>query len=267
MRIVLLLPGLQLLSSCEGPAASFDAFPLPRPVNLVHVLGSAPFLLGPSDTLALRLRFDAATGYTEFSLQEDSTTQSWFTARAFRFRKLYYLVEERPNARYWVHAVRIRRGQVQGLGTGYRQMLDLSQAVWQGHWPQLLAPNGDSMQLRFNRQQLRKFYTKEVDRFTTYRLATTSASQAATPSADLTPIQLISLYPNPASTSATVVFKDTAAHLVQLYDERGRLLQSYATAANQLSLPVANLPAGTYLVRTQLAAKGPTLTLRLAVAH
>ncbi|AHJ99227.1 hypothetical protein Hsw_3632 [Hymenobacter swuensis DY53] len=258
---------LQLLTGCAEPPADFEAFKLPRPINMAQVLGNAPLLLGPQDTLMLRLRFDAATGYTEFSLQEDSTTHSWFIARAFRFRKLYYLVEERQNARYWVHAVRIRRGQVQGLGTGYRQMLDLSQAAWQGHWPQLLASNGDSMQLRFNRQQLRKFYTEEVDRFTTYRLATTSAGQAATPSADLTPTQSMSLYPNPASTSATVVFKDTAAHLVQLYDERGRLLQSYATTENQLSFPVANLPAGTYLVRTRLAANGATLTLRLAVTH
>lgn len=267
MRILSLLLLLSLLTECQESTASFDAFPLPRAVNLARVLGPEPVLLGLQDTLALRLHFDAATGRTEFSMQEDSTMHSWFTARAFRFRGLYYLVEERSDARCWVQAVRIQLGQVQGLGTGYHQMQALSQAVWQGAWPQLLVSTDDSMRLRFNRQQLRKFYAEEVDRFTTYRLAGTSGAQAAARGANFTPARLISLYPNPASTSATVVFQDTAAHQVQLYDEQGRILQSYATAAHQQSFPVADLPAGTYLVRIQPAGGGPATMLRLAVAH
>jgi len=266
MRPLPLLLLLALLTSCEEPTATFEAFPLPRAVNMARVLGPAPLLLGPQDTLALRLHFDAATGLTNFAVAGDSVLEDWFTARAFRFRGLYYLVEEREDARYRVHAVRIRRGRVQGLGTGYRQMLALSQAAWQGRWPHLLT-DGDSMRLRFNRQQLRQFYTDEVAHFDTYRLAATPRAQAAAPGLALRAPQPMSVYPNPASTAATVVFRDTAARQVQLYDERGRLVQSYPTATNQLTFPVANLPAGAYLIHILSAGKSSTATLRLAVAH
>ncbi|WBA40602.1 T9SS type A sorting domain-containing protein [Hymenobacter canadensis] len=269
--LILLLLLLGLLTSCEAPTAEFDAFQLPRPVNLARVLGPTPVLLSNHDTLALRLQFDAATGFTSFALAGDSADENWFTARAFRFRGLYYLVEERPDSGCWVHAVRIRRGQVQGLGTGFAQMLDLSLAARQGRWPALVrfrSPDGDSVRLRFDRRQLRSFYVAEVDSFITYRLATApAAGPRSTPVLAAGAVLLPRLYPNPASTTATVDFGEAAARQVQLYDERGRLLQSYPVAASQLALPVAGLPNGTYSVRVQAPDKARPTTLRLLVAH
>ncbi|WBO83541.1 T9SS type A sorting domain-containing protein [Hymenobacter yonginensis] len=269
--LILLLLLLGLLTGCEAPTTEFDVFALPRPVNLARVLGPAPVLLGEQDTLALRLQFDAATGFTSFALAGDSADENWFTARAFRFRGLYYLVEEQPDSGYWVHAVRIRRGQVQGLSTGYHQMLDLSQDARQGRWPGLVrfrALSGDSMRLRFDRRQLRAFYAAEVDSFATYRIATAPAAKPGPASAHTTSTaQSISLYPNPASTTATVNFGEAAARQVQLYNEQGQLLQAYTAASSQLALPVADLPNGTYLVRVTEAGKARPATLRLLVAH
>jgi Secretion system C-terminal sorting domain len=232
------------------------------------VLGPTPQLLGPLDTLALRLHFNAATGFTDFRLQNDSTTQSWFTARAFRFRGLYYLVEKRPDAGYWVHAVRIRRGQVQGLGTGYRQMLALSEAAWRGRWPQLLAPEGDSLRLRFDRQQLRAFYAAEVDNFATYRLAAAPTAQPhSAPSATHISAPSPSLYPNPASTIATLSFSDAAPRTVQLHDMQGHLLHSYSAPTTWLTIPVADFRNGPYMLRVETLRKDQITSLRLVVAH
>lgn len=267
----LLIPLLSLLgplTGCEEPTVTFDAFVLPQPVDMTRVLGPAPRLLGPQDTLALRLHFDAATGFTDFRLQNDSTMHSWLTARAFRFRGLYYLVENRPDDGYWVHAVRIRRGQVQGLGTSYRQMLALSEATWQGNWPQLLAPNGDSMRLRFDRQQLRTFYATQVANCATYQLVVTPAARPHFVSSPPPVSGLhLSLYPNPASSTATVLLGDAAAYHVQLYNEQGHLVRSYQVSSSQLVVPVAALRNGTYLVRINSAGKRPSTTLRLEVAH
>lgn len=262
MRIVLLFL-LTLLTGCESPTARFDTFRLPRAVNLIRELGPEPLLLGTTDTLALRLQFDAATGFTHLQLRTNSAAQPWFTARAFRFHGLYYLVEERPETGYWVHAVRIGRGQVQGLGTGYRQMQALSEAAWQGHWPQLLAPDGDSMRLRFDARQLRPFYEEQAAQAATYQLASRPASSGPAPAL---PVSAPTVYPNPASTEATVA-STTAARTVQLYDERGRLLHEYPISAAQLTIPVAGLANGYYLVRILPAGPGRPTTVRLAVAH
>ncbi|MBT9394734.1 T9SS type A sorting domain-containing protein [Hymenobacter sp. NST-14] len=273
MRPVLLLFLLvALLTGCEAPTTEFDAFPLPRAVNMARVLGPAPVLLGEQDTLALRLRFDPATGFTTFSLAGDSVQEEWFTARAFRFRGLYYLVEERPDSGCWVHAVRIRRGRVQGLGSGYAQMLAVSNGTRQGRWPALVrfrALSGDSLRLRFDRQQLRAFYAAEVDSFSVYRLASvpqvrTAARPAAAAAA---PMPWPKLYPNPAQTTATVDFGAAGARQVALCNELGQRLQSYPVAAAQLIVPVADLPDGAYLLRVQAPSAARPTTLRLQVAH
>ena len=264
MRITLpLLLLLALLTSCEDPTVRFDAFPLPRAVNLAQVLGPEPLLLGPSDTLALRLQFDAATGFTQFQLRTDSAAQPWLTARAFRFRGLYYLVEERPETGYWVHAVRIGRGKVQGLGTGYWQMRALSEAAWQGRWPRLLAPDGDSMHLRFDARELRAFYEEQANQAHAYRLATHSASSSPAPAL---PLPSATVYPNPASTEATVAFA-AAARTVRLYDERGQLLHQYPVSGAPLTIPVAELANGLYLVHVYRADQRRPAILRLVVAH
>lgn len=264
MRLLLPLLLIGLLSGCESPTVRFNTFVLPRAVNLVQVLGPEPLLLSSHDTLALRLQFNTATGFTDFRLRTDSVAQPWFTARAFRYRGLYYLVEERPETGYWVHAVRIGRGQVQGLGTGYRQMQALSEAAWQGRWPHLLAPDGDTMRLRFDKKQLRTFYEAQIDGFAVYQLAAQHL-----PSPLPTPTTLVAaptLYPNPANTTVTITCTE-ALRAVQLYDEKGRLLHEYPLSAAQLTIPVARLATGSYLVRVFPAGTGRPTTSRLAVAH
>lgn len=264
MRIIFVLLLAGLLTACEEPTVRFEAFALPRPVNLARVLGPAPVLVGPQDTLALHLRFEPATGFTEFRVQTDSTEESWFRARAFRYRGLYYLVEE-GDAGYGVHAVRIGRGQVQGLGTGYRQMRALSKAAWQGHWPSLLVA-GDSMRLRFDRRQLREFYREQVEGSVRYQLAAVPAADSQKMTTN-TPAPTPHLYPNPASTTVTVAVGSAGARQVQLFTAHGQLLRTYPVSTPQLTLPVAVLPSGAYLVRVHQMGQGRPTMLRLQVTH
>jgi hypothetical protein len=269
---------LTWLTGCEGesllPEASFDAVAACRPVNLARVLGSDITLLGRTDTVTLHLNFDPATGINTFTAASADTL---LTARAFRFRRLYHLVETFSDSSYWVHAVRIRRVEVQGLNTGYSQMYALSAAVKQGQWPELVRfhnAQNDSFRLRFDRRMLRDFYTAQVDSFPVLRVQkstvprlkpATSAGVAAerfTPA----PSPTIAIFPNPASTVATLTFDVEAPRTVRLYDLTGRCLYTWETVESRLQLPVRKLAAGSYLVRTCIkGANAAVVTTRLVV--
>lgn len=112
-----------LLAGCDGqsnPKAQFDHIAIKRPLDMTQKLSNEFTLIGADDTLQLRLLFDAATGRNTFIT---STADTVLSARVFRFRGLYYFVETSPNGASWVHAARIGQGRVQGLNTGYRQMV------------------------------------------------------------------------------------------------------------------------------------------------
>lgn len=223
--VLLLLAAVGLLSSCENgfdPGVAFDRFPVPKPVNLARVIGTEVTLLGSHDTLHLALRFDPDTKRNTVTDQADSS--QLLDAWAFRYRRLYYLVEPQRDSGCWVHAVRIRGRQIQGLGTGYQQMRDLAGAVRRGYAPGLVRfrqASADSMRLRFNGAELWSFYQTEVDSFPTYRI---QVNRSATPERRLSVARSSGgpyCYPNPASTTTTLHFTTAETRTIQLYDMRG----------------------------------------------
>lgn len=168
----LLLSGLVLggLTGCESPSATFDAFRIARPQNLERHLGSRLQLLSATDTLDLRIHFDAATQRNVVTYT--ATGDTLLEATALRYRRLFYLVQEQPKAGCWVHAIRIRGNEVQGLASGWEQMSDLSQAIKHGRFPELVRYRNlinDSTRVRFDARQLREFYASEIDSFPVYR--------------------------------------------------------------------------------------------------
>ncbi len=172
MRIPVFVGLSLLLAGCEGepPAAQFDALPVPRPLNLRRVLKSELTLAGSTDTLRLRLTYDARTGQ---NILTDATADTVLAARVFRFRGLYYFVQAGPDATSWVHSVRIRHGRIQGFNTGYQQMQALSLRVRRGDFAELVRfgnPVADSFRLRFDRRQLRDFYRAQADSSPVYRV-------------------------------------------------------------------------------------------------
>lgn len=277
MRFFLYLVVYLLLSSCDGaligwqPAATFDPVAVPRPANLARVLGPAMTLVGPTDTLHLRVSFAPTTGVTTFVAA--GSTQDTLRVRAFRFRGYYYLVETLPNTRQLVHAVRIRRGSVQGLGTGPEQMSALSRLVQKGEWPELVRyrnPGNDSICVRFDKKTLRLFFEAQADSLPIYRIqpATSGAARTTRPvGVPLPAVSSYSVYPNPAQMEATVSFGSDARRVTQLYSAAGVLLRTYPTDASQLTFPVEHLPAGTYIVRVLTEDTGATSSYRLLVGR
>ncbi|MCR5888541.1 T9SS type A sorting domain-containing protein [Hymenobacter sp. J193] len=252
------------------PTARFDAFPISRPQNLTRLLGSRVTLISPQDTLALEITFDPHTGLNTL---RQGATDTMLTADVFRFRGLYYFVESLGDSSCWVHAVRIERGQVQGLNTGYWQMDSLTSLVKQNAWPELVRYHSaarDSFRLRFDRRVLRKFYAGQPGIFPIYRVQPQSTAQRAlvTQPHTTAPDTSISLYPNPASRQATLDFGTAADREVQVYTTQGGLIKTYSVKASLFVLPVAELPAATYLVRiTSMNSSKPGRTLRLLVQH
>ncbi|UOQ70277.1 T9SS type A sorting domain-containing protein [Hymenobacter cellulosilyticus] len=254
-----------LLTSCDNPAVSFDSFAVTRPVNLARQLGPAVTLLGPTDTLQLRLHFDAASGTTLVTRAQDSAMI--LEARIFFRRGLYYAVEDWESG-CWVHALRIRGGQVQGLATGYEQMLDLSTLVQRGNFRELVryrSLSNDSICLRFDARRLRSFYLAQLDSLPSYRLAPAQSAAPAARVAAATPDpDRPHLYPNPASTTTTLRFASAVPRTVRLYNAAGQLVQTIETLTASTALPVQDLPAGTYAVR--ITGTTPQTT-RLLVQH
>ncbi|MDU0369410.1 T9SS type A sorting domain-containing protein [Hymenobacter endophyticus] len=265
-----------LLSSCDGtltswlPAASFDPIVGQRPVNLARVLGPDVTLLGSADTLRLRISFAPASGITTIVAADSS--QNPLYVRAFRFRGYYYLVETLPDARQWVHAVRIRRNTVQGLGTGLLQMENLSHLVQQGHWPELVRyrnAKNDSIRLRFSRKTLRTFFEAQADSLPLYRIQPPTKPEVVPRGVanGLPATPTYSVYPNPAQLEATVEFGSNVQRVIRLYTTAGVLLHTYSTSTHQLTFSVAHLPAGTYVLRVLTGAAGAAAPLRLVVMH
>lgn len=278
MRFFAYLSMYLLLSGCDGaviswqPAASFDPVAVPRPANLARVLGPDVTLVGMADTLHLRVSFAPSTGITTFAAAD--STQDTLHVRAFRFRGYYYLVETMPDARQWVHAVRIRRGTVQGLGTGLEQMSALSRQVQQGLWSELVRyrnAGNDSLCLRFDRKTLRPFFEAQADSSPVYRIQRSirvdAARNTASEGYSFSASPRYSVYPNPAHTEATVNFGSAAQRVTQLYSAVGTLLHTYPTQAGQLILSVEQLPAGTYTLRILTGPNKASDYLRLLVVH
>ncbi|WP_190242456.1 T9SS type A sorting domain-containing protein [Hymenobacter lapidiphilus] len=229
-------------------------------------LGPNLTLAGPDDTLRLHLAFDVAMGSNIFTTPADDTV---LVARVFRFRGLYYFVQTTHEGAHWVHAMRISRGQVQGFGTGYEQVLALSRRVKVGDFPELVrfrnAAN-DSLRLRFDKRQLRPFYVAQLDSIPAYKLLTTEPLPGPA-KASVPPVAaIIGPYPNPAREQTTLSFATAANRLVTLYDNQGRRLRTLPTTGSRLTFSVADLPAGNYVVRISWpdSAAAP-LTRRLLV--
>ena len=249
---------LLMLAGCDGemaalsPPAQFDAVAVRRPFNLLRVLGPRVTLAGLEDTLRLRLTYDARTSR---NILTDEATDTVLAARVFRFRGLYYFVQTGPDAASWVHAVRIRRGEIRGFNTGYQQMWALSARVQRGDFAELVRfrnPAADSFRLRFDRKELRAFYLAQADSSPVYRLLPLS-SQAASPPTPISTARPTGPYPNPARELATLDFAESAARIVTLYDDRGRLWHTYPVNGPRLTFSVVGLPAGSYILRV-----GPT---------
>lgn len=262
---------LLTLMGCEGeivnwqPPARFDAVVVRRPFNLLRVLGPHVTLAGPEDTLHLRLAYDARTSR---NILTDEAADTVLAARVFRFRGLYYFVQTKPEAATWVHAVRIRRGEIRGLTTSYQQMWALSSRVQHGDFAELVRfrnPAAHSFRLRFDRKELRAFYLAQADSSPVYRLLL-PASQAASPPISMSTARPTGPYPNPARELTTLDFEHTSSRTVTLYDDRGHLWHTYPANGLQLTFSVAGLPAGRYLMRvSQDSSGGVTTTHRLVV--
>lgn len=259
MRTVSFLGLVLLLAGCEGtsgPEAQFDPVAVRRPLNLARKLGPALTLAGVNDTFQLRLTFDGATGRTIFTTPTDDTV---LVARVFRFRGLYYLVESGTHGADWVHAARIGRGQVQGLGTGYEQMRALSEQTRNGAFSELVrfrSAANDSLRLRFDRRQLRSFYAAQLDSLPIYRLL--GAEHPTAPAEGPAPPAAAGLgpYPNPAQQQTTLDFPTAANRLVTLYNNQGYAIRTFPATDARLTFSVADLPAGNYVVRISGADAG-----------
>ncbi|GAB3233814.1 hypothetical protein GCM10027346_22210 [Hymenobacter seoulensis] len=263
MRYILWLL-LGLLAACSDPAARFDEFAIHHPINLARHLGSAPALVGKHDTLTLHVRFDPTSGHSLITAEPLGDTLLF--APVWRYKQLYYVMERLRTTGCWVYGMQIKRGQVRGLNTGYKQMIDLTQLVKQEHFNDLVRYQnvaGDSIRLRFDKAVLHSFYVAELDSVPVYRILSVRDQPAVAASA----IQP-ALFPNPASTTTTLTLQEGSVYTVFLYDSNGEQLNTWRTSASQLSLSVRELKAGTYLVRSVSGDnRRQAYTSRLVVEH
>ncbi|NVO83803.1 T9SS type A sorting domain-containing protein [Hymenobacter terrestris] len=169
----------------------------------------------------------------------------------------------------WVHAAYIRRGQITGFNTGYEQMQALSKHILAGNLTELVRfrnTANDSLRLRFDKRKFRSFYAAQLDSLLVYellanRLSNSSAEASASPAS-----LVLGPYPNPASKQVTLDFATDANRLIYLYNDQGRLLRTFPTLGLRLTFSVADLSAGSYVLRVnQPSSEAAPLTRRLLV--
>jgi hypothetical protein len=217
------------------------------------------------DTLHLRISFNRATGRNVITDSQgcDTLLDTW----VLRHRRLYYFVEPRPDSGCWVHAVRIRRGQLQGFGSSWPQMYEVGRQAREGHFPALLrfrSAKEDSIRLRFDIRQLHDFFAAEVDSLPIFHIIKPMPSPA--PSIAVRSSPDIQLYPNPASTQATLAFDSSTQRTARLYNSAGQLLRQWPVSARENVFPVATYPAGEYWLRVS-GQSHHYKAIRLVVSH
>ncbi|GAB3831661.1 T9SS type A sorting domain-containing protein [Hymenobacter jeollabukensis] len=280
-----LLSAVLLAALCSGcgPLATFEPYTPKHPLNLAKVLGPQVVLLGP-DTLPLTIYFDPATRLNHVVVRgrTDTIVRAWVT----RQRGLYYLTCPKAPDSYWVQAVRIRRGRVQGLMPfeAARQAEILAGEVTLplvGRYQELVVARDDQhdlLRLRFDARVLRPFYQSVLDTLPKYRIVPAAEFDAAvaakapaapaakTPAGPPTAAALIqSVYPNPAREQVTVAGADTTPRTVQLLSLSGQVLRSRRSTASRTTLDLTGLPAGGYVLRVRDETDGRTASQRLLV--
>ncbi|UYZ57581.1 T9SS type A sorting domain-containing protein [Hymenobacter latericus] len=254
---------LAAATACD-PGIAFEPVPFghvpPRQrLSLEQLLGGpAVVLVGPRDTLRLRVRYEPATqlNLITSAASGDTLLHGW----AYRYKRLFYLVQARPGGAYWVHAARIKANKVTGLISDYEQLAPLARAVRSGAFGQLVSarnPKGEPTRLRFEAKTLRPFYEAVLDSCTTYRLG---GRPGPGPQAPATESLIASVYPNPAAGQTTIVLADTGTYHLEVVDAQGRTRLALPAARGAATLELGSLPAGTYWVRAHHAKRGRTAT-------
>jgi Secretion system C-terminal sorting domain len=286
----LVLPAALLTGLCSscGSGLSFEPYEVKHPLNLEQVLGRDIVLVSARDTQMLQVRYqpDTYLNLITHTGQDDTV----LLARATRYRRLYYLTEtSRSGQSCYVYAMRARRGEVSGLiGHGW-QLDSLHRLVDRGEFADLVTSHlrkGDEhdARLRYAARPLHRFYRGVVEALPTYRIvpaaefaaAVAAAEQtkpatpaapapAKAPAAAAAPL-IRSVYPNPAHDHVTVQLSQATPATLELLDAQGRRLRAVRhEGGEQLTLPLTDVPAGTYLLRLRDEASRATATRRLVV--
>ncbi|OON67456.1 T9SS type A sorting domain-containing protein [Hymenobacter sp. CRA2] len=268
-RCISALALLLVLSSCDS-AVTFEPYAVRHPLNLARVLGPQLTLIGPRDTLQLRVGYEPSSRLNILTnaASGDTVLRGWVN----RYRGLYYITQPYTDSVYDVHAARIGRGQVQGLVGTWRQAELLRRAVDDGDYEELISFRDDKkdvLRLRYDAPTLRPFFEMAVDSCPAYRvveLPVPVRRPTAVPRAMAAGL-IHSVYPNPAREYAHVQLDSAAARgTLELLDSHGRrVYQTPVQAAEQLTLSLAGRAPGTYVLRVRAGARGTTATQRLVV--
>lgn len=271
---------LFLIVGCDGPAEwtpsfYFSRYPVHHPLDLTKVLGREVRLVSKQDTLDLRIHHEFSTGLNLLTdaTSGDTLQRAWIT----RHRGLYYFTWPISDTCYWVHAVRIKRNQVQGLADAYHQLRFIEQVARAGQFPDLVQhydSTTDILRLRFEPKRLRKFYAVMLDSLPIYRMMPRIHHQYAFIHTDS--ISTIaqnpepffhSMYPNPASDILTLRVASKRPCEATIFDMEGRLIQTTPVSAATITVQVQHLPAGCYIVRVQETTTGRSAVQQLQVEH
>ncbi|WP_165903675.1 T9SS type A sorting domain-containing protein [Hymenobacter gummosus] len=281
---------LALLCSC-GSGLSFEPYEVKRPLNLEPVLGRDIVLLSARDTQALQVRYQPETGQNLITRTRAGDTDTLLLARATRYRRLYYLTESsRSGQSCYVYAMRAGGGEVTGLiGHGW-QLDSLHRLVDRGEFADLVTEHprkGDEhdARLRYAARPLHRFYRGVVEALPTYRIvpapefaAAVAAAEKAHPAPAAAPAKsaapakataplIRSVYPNPAHDHVSVQLSRSApGATLELLDAQGRAVRTVRpAAAERLTLPLAGVAAGTYVLRLREDGQPAPATRRLVV--
>lgn len=280
IKSVLVIATISLIS-CDhkdlDPYIYFDkSFPKAEK-DLRKVLGENLILKREDDTLFLSIQYDKVTN-RNFIL-ETSTKDTVLICRAFKYRNLYYLTEEKGDTLFAIHAMKVKGNIVQGLNTRFFQMYSLRQKIEEGKYSSLVKQRDSSSNiiLRFEKKQLTDFYKSVVDSLPVYTILNYKKGENEALRKDTLFAQIkdsvittdeditATIYPNPAKEVLHIKFDEGNDYNFTVQNNLGLQVAHGEGKGELYKLDVSDLKSGFYYLTIVNSKTGDKLVARFLV--
>ena len=268
------------MAACsEGDVAEFltvkSSFESPFPKrskNLTWKLGDEFTLKHKNDTLDFKVKFDSENRHN-FIIQKQ-TNDTVFAGTVSKFRGLYYFNRQLNDTTYWIYAVKIENGTIQGLQTEWIQM-----KAWDSEFDNLLTKSdkpikSNSLVLKYvdrqrkiirltpDKDAMRYFYESIIDSLPAdtlidwYEPVSNSEIEKEITTKDLkesdtNQLEIIGrLYPNPASDNVTLTLKNNKTTFQYgIFDPNGKQVNVGLLTKTTNNIDISELTSGSYFIR------------------
>lgn len=272
------------LASCEREGSGdfiqsyfTEEFP-GKATDLSKRLGSTLAVLDGNDTIRMIITYEKASGKN--FITDTSAEDTLFAGKVYKYRGLYYFSRKVEDSVYLISAVKVKKDQIQGLGTEFLQMNTMARELEMNPASKLaglVQKNKPAYALKPDREILSGYFSSMIDSLTPLKRIsfrdTKSASTSQDPVIPVTGIQafipdtpLVStVYPNPVHDVLNLKMKFPAQYHVALLNEKQEVVLQERFNSDHWLILMDHIPSGPYILRLVCDEFNRTESIRILV--